>query len=291
MKYNKILIAFLTVIALFSCNRKADFPQSAFVTLDEVNISVKEDCGTLVIPVYLFNPTGEEILVSVSAIDGTAKVSDDYKILKPSNGILTFSGDVDSLAIEIAISDKYVGTITKNKKFSVKISSADVPMGAFADAAVTIRDLDHPLDKIGLFGTFEGNLIFADNAGTKVPTQLVLSAPEDDDTFEKVLIKGLEPDYASYAVEQPLEGRFDMDSQKLIIKKGQVPIEVSGYSFILAGTTDGEDETDIEFGYDETKKTLSLLTPYGSKCVESTADPTAPGNFFSIYLSGTLTKK
>lgn len=291
MKFDKILIAFLAIATLFSCNRKVDFQHTTFVSLDQAKISVAENCLTMAVPVYLYNPSGDDIQVTISATDATAKVNDDYEIVKPANGILTFSGDVDSLAIEIAISDKYVGTITKNKKFDLKITSPDVPVGAYANATVTIRDLDHPLDKIGLFGKFTGNLILADGSSTKVPTELVLSAPEDDETFEKVIIEGIEPYLSSYAVDGGVQGRYDADSGKLIVKKGQVPIEITGYSFTLTGTTDGLDEVDIEFQYDQDKHTLTLINPYGVKCIESEVEPDAVSQFFSLYLSGTLTKE
>lgn len=290
MKYNKILIACLAIAMSLSCNRKVDFPHATFVTLDETKLSVKEDCSKMILPVYLYNPTGEDVQVSVTAIDGTAKASDDYEIVKPANGILTFSGDVDSLAIEVEISDKYVGTITKNKKFNIRISSADVSMGAYSDAVITIKDLDHPLDKIGLIDTFVGK-VHEDVYNQTIDMSLVITVPEDDDTFEKVLVTGLEPYYASYAVDTPLEGRYDEVNSKLIIKKGQVAMEVSGYSFVLTGTTDGSDELDIEFLYDQDAGKLTLVSPYGEKCLESTADPEAAGYFFTWYDSASLVKK
>jgi hypothetical protein len=289
MRYNKIFIAFLAVFTLFSCNRKVDFQHSTFVSLDLAKITVSEDCQTLKLPVHLFNPTGEDVQVTVSAVDVTAVAFDDYEIVKPSNGILTFSGDVDSLDIEIAVSDKYVGVLTKNKKFDIKISSADVSVGAYKQATVTIKDLDHPLNHV--FGTYAGNLIFADETGSKVPTTLELSAPEDDDTYTKVLIEGLEPYLSSYAIETPLEGKFDLATNKLTIKKGQVPVEIDDYSCILVGTTDATDEIDIEFAFDGTKPSLSLLTIYGTKCTDSSADPEAIGKFLTIYLDGELLKK
>ena len=222
----------------------------------------------MILPVYLYNPTGEDVQVSVTAIDGTAKASDDYEIVKPANGILTFSGDVDSLAIEVEISDKYIGTITKNKKFNIRISSADVSMGAYSDAVITIKDLDHPLDKIGLIDTFVGK-VHEDVYGQTLDMSLVITVPEDDDTFEKVLVTGLEPSFASYAVDTPLEGRYDEVNSKLIIKKGQVAMEVPGYSFVLTGTTDGAGKWQNKVGRDVLfiERNLNFLKPGGRMAV------------------------
>ena len=189
MKANfKHILAALAVVAMTaSCDRTADFKCSKFVTVDHTSYSVPEDGGEVIIPVHVLNATAEDVQVSVTSVDGTAKEGVDYELIAPTSGLLNFPAGTDSLAVKVSIKPQ-VGKYTGNMNFYIQVSSATegVVNGNLTTAMVTIRDLDHPL--AAFLGDWTG--VYALANGQKLPNTISIVADPDDVT--KVTIENLE---------------------------------------------------------------------------------------------------
>lgn len=151
MKRNIILFvaAAVALLSIASCNRKVEYQFDTYATLYRSSFSVSEDAGELRIPVLLKNKNGDA-QISVKVTDGSAEVDFDYEVISPSNDLLSFTGDTDSLDIVIKILTPELGQFTGSKDFAVTLSSvtAGVSVGAYSQAVVTIDDVDHPLAPI-----------------------------------------------------------------------------------------------------------------------------------------------
>lgn len=149
MKRNIILFVAATVTLLLaaSCNRKVEYQFEKYATLYRSSFSVAENAGELRIPVLVKNTKGADVQVSVKIAEGSAVEGVDYEVVSPANGILSFSGDTDSLDVVINIFSPDLGEFTGSKDFTLSIASATegVKVGALHQAIVTIEDLDHPL--------------------------------------------------------------------------------------------------------------------------------------------------
>lgn len=151
MKRNIILFvaAAVALLSMASCNRKVEYQFDTYATLYRSTFSVAENAGEVRIPVLL-NNKGGDTQISVKVVEGSAEEGFDYEVVEPINGILSFSGDTDSLDIVIKILTPELGQFTGSKDFTVSLSSATtgVTVGAFSNAVVTIDDVDHPLAPI-----------------------------------------------------------------------------------------------------------------------------------------------
>lgn len=151
MKRNIILFvaAAVALLSIASCNRKVEYQFDTYATLYRSSFSVSEDAGELRIPVLLNNKNGDA-QISVKVTDGSAEVGFDYEVISPSNDLLSFTGDTDSLDIVIKLLTPELGQFTGSKDFAVTLSSATagVSVGAYSQAVVTIDDVDHPLAPI-----------------------------------------------------------------------------------------------------------------------------------------------
>lgn len=139
----------VALLSMASCNRKVEYQFDTYATLYRSTFSVAEDAGEMRIPVLL-NNKGGDAQISVKVVEGSAEEGFDYEVVEPVNGILSFSGDTDSLDVVIKILSPELGQFTGSKDFTVSLSSATagVSVGAFSDAVVTIDDVDHPLAPI-----------------------------------------------------------------------------------------------------------------------------------------------
>lgn len=283
--FNIISVAVLVLMAA-SCDRKVEFQHETFATFYTNVYNVNEDAGKLTIPVVLYNPTGAEVQFSLGVVANGAEEGKDFEITSPANGILTFSGETDSLTVEIAISDEFVGEFTGGKNFKLQLASITegYKVGSYNTASVTILDLDHPL--AALIGEWEGTLVFADNAGTQFPTTLKMASIDSDETYTKLSVSGLEPAYAQY-VTTPLEAVYDKATKILTIPAGQLGMYVNAsYDFIFIGLDEAwSNIVNPRFVYDETKNTLTQLDCFGVLDNKS-------GSIYSAYLPGAVfTKK
>ena len=283
--FNIISVAMLVLLAA-SCNRKVEFDHTTFATFANKEYNVNEDCGSLTIPVLLYNPTGAEAQFAVTVLADNAEEGKDFEIVSPANGIITFSEQTDTVKIEISISNKFVGEFTGGKNFKLQISSITEGMkvGSFNTASVNIIDLDHPL--ANFFGEWTGTLTFADEAGSQLPTTLKIASIESDDTYTKLSIFGLEPAYAQY-VTAPLEAIYDKETKTVTVPAGQLGMYVSAsYDFLFIGLNETWDSIiNPRFAYDEEKKTLTQIDVFG---IIDNND----GSIYSAYLPGAVfTKK
>ena len=149
MKRNIILFvaAAVTLLLAASCNRKVEYQYEKYATLYHSSFSVAENSGELRIPVLVNNTKGADVQVSVKIAEGTAEEGVDYEVVSPANGILSFSGDTDSLDVVINLLTPALGEFTGAKNFTVSIASATegVGVGLISSANVLIDDIDHPL--------------------------------------------------------------------------------------------------------------------------------------------------
>ena len=117
MKRNIILFvaAAFALFSMASCNRKVEYQFDTYATLYHSSFNVKEDAGEYSILVLLQNATGADVQVSVKIDEGKAVEGVDYEVISPANGILSFSGETDSLAVVVKIFDSFVGEFTGTK--------------------------------------------------------------------------------------------------------------------------------------------------------------------------------
>lgn len=155
------IVLMLAAAALLgnSCDRTDDYiggddpdNYSAFVTLSSADYSVREDAGTLKVPVRLINGNGRSFKVTVSATDGTALNGTHYSIADPANGVLEFEPEDSVKVISFGLTHIPGYAEPGRVEFSFTLTSATggVEIGARREGNVTINDADHPLsDLIG----------------------------------------------------------------------------------------------------------------------------------------------
>lgn len=184
-KIFNILAVAVLVLLMGSCDRKAEFVHETFASFYASSYTVSELDGEFVVPVVLYNPTGSDIQVSVSAVDGTAVAGEDFEIVSPANGLLNFTAGTDSLAVKVAVTS-HEGVITGAKSFTLKLASATegVSVGNVNTVPVKIQDVDHPLAKF--FGVWKATTFEEAYMGMNVTLTLDIAADEKDDT--KVVI-------------------------------------------------------------------------------------------------------
>lgn len=287
MKRNIILFvaAAVTLLLAASCNRKVEYQYEKYATLYHSSFTVAENAGELRIPVLVNNTKGADVQVSVKIAEGSAVEGVDYEVVSPANGILSFSGDTDSLDVVINII-AFEGEFTGAKDFSVNITSVTdgLLVGTINSANVIIQDLDHPLSMLA--GQWEGTVLYATNPPTPLPAVLNIAIDEADETYSKVIIEGWEahPSYGGYAL--PIVGVYDAERSTLLVPPGQAAWGVDGYGFVFYGY-DGSNAVNLELVYDPKTETLTQANYYG--CY-STAG--SDQGWWSLYQPGAVfTKK
>lgn len=151
-KLNIILGSAFALLALASCDRKADYYTVDFVSFPESAIEVQEDTTQFLIPIYAKSQTGSAVSTNVtfSVVDGTAKNGVDFTV-EPANGVLNVNGEDASIVVKVVNKS---GEYTGNQKFTIVLEDADngYTLGAARTVSVTIKDLDHPLaDVLGTY--------------------------------------------------------------------------------------------------------------------------------------------
>ena len=287
MKRNIILFVAATVALLLaaSCNRKVEYQFESYATLYNSSYAVAENVGELRIPVLVNNTNGADVQISVKVNEGKALDGVDYEVVSPANGLLSFTGETDSLDVVIKII-AFEGEFTGAKDFSVNITSATdgLSVGTINTANVIIQDLDHPLSMLA--GQWEGTVQFASNPPTPLPAVLNITIDETDETYSKVIIEGWEahPNYGGYAL--PIVGIYDAERSTLLVPPGQAAWGVDGYGFVFYGF-DGSSAVNLELVYDPKTETLTQANYYG--CY-STAG--SDQGWWSLYQPGAVfTKK
>lgn len=288
MKRNIIFFVAATVTLLLaaSCNRKVEYQYEKYATLYHSSFSVAEDAGELRIPVLVNNTKGADVQVSVKVTEGKAVEGVDYEVVTPANGILSFSGETDSLDVVIKILSPDLGEFTGAKDLSVAIASATegVNVGIINNAVVTIEDLDHPL--AAFIGTWTGELEGYFGNWPKGATTIAISADPQGDPFSDLIVSGgINPYFVAVAGANP-DYSAKVNGNQLIIYAEQP----CGYGDVILMAFDAADP-DAASGYDHARfqlqedGTLVVLNAYG-------AYTPSGGGWYEIYLGGAVfTKK
>lgn len=287
MKRNIILFvaAAVTLLLAASCNRKVDYQYEKYATLYHSSFTVAENAGELRIPVLVKNTKGADVQVSVKIAEGTAEEGVDYEVVSPANGILSFSGDTDSLDVVINLLTPALGEFTGAKNFTVSVASATegVGVGLISNAKVTIDDIDHPL--AAWIGSWTGELEGFFGNWPKGATTFTVSADPEGDPFSDLIVSGgINPYFVAAAGANP-DFSAKVDGNQLIIYAEQP----CGYSDVVLLGFDAADPNAAS-AYDHARfqlqedGTLVVLTAYG-------AYTPSGGGFYEIYLGGAVFTK
>ena len=287
MKRNIILFvaAAVTLLLAASCNRKVDYQYEKYATLYHSSFTVAENAGELRIPVLVKNTKGADVQVSVKIAEGSAVEGVDYEVVSPANGILSFSGDTDSLDVVINLLTPALGEFTGAKNFNVSVASATegVGVGLISNANVLIDDIDHPL--AAWIGSWTGELEGFFGNWPKGATTFTVSADPEGDPFSDLIVSGgINPYFVAAAGANP-DFSAKVDGNQLIIYAEQP----CGYSDVILMAFDAADP-DAASAYDHARfqlqedGTLVVLTAYG-------AYTPSGGGFYEIYLGGAVFTK
>ena len=287
MKRNIILFvaAAVTLVLAASCNRKVDYQYEKYATLYHSSFTVAENAGELRIPVLVKNTKGADVQVYVKIAEGSAVEGVDYEVVSPANGILSFSGDTDSLDVVINLLTPALGEFTGAKNFNVSVASATegVGVGLISNANVIIDDIDHPL--AAWIGSWTGELEGFFGNWPKGATTFTVSADPEGDPFSDLIVSGgINPYFVAAAGANP-DFSAKVDGNQLIIYAEQP----CGYSDVILMAFDAADP-DAASAYDHARfqlqedGTLVVLTAYG-------AYTPSGGGFYEIYLGGAVFTK
>ena len=276
-----MVAAALTLLLSASCSRKVEYERISYLTLYDVAYDINEDIGQLAVPVLINNATGAEVQVAVTVTDDSAEAGVHYEVVSPANGILTFSGDTDSLAVIIEISDEFIGEFIQDKSFTVSVASMTDGLftGAFTEAYVNIIDIDHPL--FPFIGTWEGTMYGMFQAAT-YDTSFKVKSNKDDDTFSKLIVDAYINPYFT------MNG-FKTATYDAVVKDGVMTVgadQPCGYSDVVLLGFDAADPNNAS-SYDDVHYekqedgTLLQANAFG-------AYTPGGGGFYEIYLGGAV---
>ena len=287
MKRNIILFVAATVTLLLaaSCNRKVEYQYEKYATLYHSSFSVAENSGELRIPVLVNNTKGADVQVSVKIAEGTAEEGVDYEVVSPANGILSFSGDTDSLDVVINLLTPALGEFTGAKNFTVSIASATegVGVGLISSANVLIDDIDHPL--AAFIGKWTGELKgYFGNWPGGATTINITADPEGDPFTDLFFDGGINPYFlAAVGANPAFSAKVDGDTAVVFAEQpcGYSDVVTLGFNAADPGAADSYDHAYFQLKEDGT---LVLLNAYG-------AYTPSGGGFYEIYLGGAVFTK
>lgn len=276
-----MVAAALTLFLSASCGRKIEYERISYLTLYDVTYDINEDIGQLVVPVIINNATGAEVQVAVTVTGDSAEEGVHYDVVSPANGILTFSGDTDSLAVLIDISDSFVGEFIQDKSFTVSVASMTDGLfaGAFTEANVNIIDIDHPL--FPFIGTWEGTMYGMFQSPT-YETSFKVKSNKDDTTFSKLLVDAyINPYFTSAGIKT---AEYDAVVSNGVMTVGaEQPVgydDVVLLGFDTADPNDASSYDDVHYVRQE-DGTLLQANAFG-------AYTPGGGGFYEIYYGGAV---
>lgn len=287
MKRNIILFvaAAFALLSMASCNRKVEYQFDTYATLYHSSFTVKEDAGEYSIPVLIQNAKGGDLQVAVNIAEGKAVEGVDYEVISPVNGILSFSGETDSLAVVVKIFDTFVGEFTGTKDFTVSISPATegLTMGTISSARVMIDDLDHPLN--AWIGSWTGEMTGFFGNWPKGATTFTVSADPEGDPFSDLIVSGgINPYFVAAAGANPDFSAKVVDNQLVVAAEqpcGYSDVVLLGFNAPDPNSADSYDHARFEMQEDGTlvqANAFGAYTPSG-------------GGFYEIYLGGAVFTK
>ena len=287
MKRNIILFvaAAFALLSMASCNRKVEYQFDTYATLYHSSFTVKEDAGEYSIPVLIQNAKGGDLQVAVNIAEGKAVEGVDYEVISPVNGILSFSGETDSLAVVVKIFDTFIGEFTGTKDFTVSISPATqgLTMGTISSARVMIDDLDHPLN--AWIGSWTGEMTGFFGNWPKGATTFTVSADPEGDPFSDLIVSGgINPYFVAAAGANPDFSAKVVDNQLVVAADqpcGYSDVILRGFNAPDPNSADSYDHARFEMQEDGTlvqANAFGAYTPSG-------------GGFYEIYLGGAVFTK
>lgn len=289
MKRNIILFvaAAVTLLLAASCNRKVEYQYEKYATLYHSSFTVAENAGELRIPVLVKNTKGADVQVSVKIAEGTAEEGVDYEVVSPANGILSFSGETDSLDVVIKIMSPNLGEFTGAKDLSVAIASATegVNVGIINNAVVTIEDLDHPL--AAFIGTWTGKMYgYFQAAEYPGVTFSVYGDPEGDPFKDLIVTEEINAYFIAVGVITKATYSAQVEENIMTIPAlqpvGYQDVVLLGFNHADPGAADGNDDVHYQLNDDGT---LIQLNAFGASVGGSSS-------YYEIYPGGAVfTKK
>ena len=277
--------AAFALLSMASCNRKVEYQFDTYATLYHSSFTVKEDAGEYSIPVLIQNAKGGDLQVAVNIAEGKAVEGVDYEVISPVNGILSFSGETDSLAVVVKIFDTFVGEFTGTKDFTVSISPATegLTMGTISSARVMIDDLDHPLN--AWIGSWTGEMTGFFGNWPKGATTFTVSADPEGDPFSDLIVSGgINPYFVAAAGANPDFTAKVVDNQLVVAAEqpcGYSDVVLLGFNAPDPNSADSYDHARFEMQEDGTlvqANAFGAYTPSG-------------GGFYEIYLGGAVFTK
>ena len=286
MKRNIILFvaAAVTLLLAASCNRKVEYQYEKYATLYHSSFTVAENAGELRIPVLVKNTKGADVQVSVKIAEGTAVEGVDYEVVSPSNGILSFSGDTDSLDVVINLLTPALGEFTGAKNFNVSVASATegVGVGLISNANVTIDDIDHPL--AAFIGTWTGDMLGMFQSA-KWPTTITISADPNGDPFTDLIFDGgINPYFvAAIGANPSFSAKVDGNTVTVLAEQpmGYSDVVLLGFDHADPNAAANYDNARFELQEDGTLVQLNAFGAYTP----------SGGGFYEIYLGGAVFTK
>ena len=286
MKRNIILFvaAAFALLSAASCGRKVEYQFESYATMYSTAYTVAETIGEFQVPVLIQNPTGAEVQVSVKVTEGTAEEGVDYEVISPASGLLTFSGETDSLAVVVKI-NAFEGEFTGAKTFNVSIASATegLPVGIFTQSTVTIDDLDHPL--AAFIGQWKGELKGYFGNWPAAETTINVKADPNGDPFKDLFFDGgINPYFlAAVGANPDFSAEVNGNVAKVLAEQPCEYSDVVTLGFNAADPSAADSYDDIYFELQE-DGTLKLLNAYG-------AYTPSGGGFYEIYLGDVVFTK
>ncbi len=145
-RFINILLTTACAAVLFSCTHKYAFKTTSYVIMEQTTFTVKEDVGTILIPVSSYNSNSLSGSVYFKVTDDTAVQGTDYTV-EPASGVLAFNGNSTEY-IKITVIE-HAGELTGALKFSVELTSTSggiTDLGGISACQVEIQDNDVVVD-------------------------------------------------------------------------------------------------------------------------------------------------
>lgn len=271
MKRINTIFALAAGIAMFaSCDINKTpvwSDDNAFAAFDKTSISVKEDAGSVKIPVTIASIDPVEVAVTYAAVDTLgAKNGINFK-LKDESGVLAFDGEQRTAYIEIEIIND-AGHFTGDLKFSVDLKGAgDLNLGANKTCTITITDNDHPLASI--LGTYKASAdsYYFSALGHFDWEINVVKDPED---VSVVWFENLDPYFAQNGISAAIGrnrfyGNVNETMTKIVIPQDQ---KMGYQNVVLVGFDDPDPEkataeSDIIVEIKDNGQTLTFVNSFG----------------------------
>lgn len=145
-RFINILLTTACAAVLFSCTHEYAFKTTSYVIMEQTTFTVKEDVGTVLIPVSSYNSNSLSGSVYFKVTDVTATQGTDYTV-EPASGVLAFNGNSTEY-IQISVIE-HAGELTGALKFTVELTSTSgdiTDLGGISTCVVEIQDNDVVVD-------------------------------------------------------------------------------------------------------------------------------------------------